>query len=325
MMGNLGNRYKISVIVPIYNKAAYIERCAISLFEQTLEDIEYIFVNDNTPDDAVDILQKVVRAYPSREPHVQIYNLPQNIGLPSVRKFGIAKANGEFIANCDSDDWVAPTMYQEMYELAKLENHDIVRCNFARTDGVSSINSYDIDLNHYNDKTLLYSDLLRGYDLNSVCDKIIKRDLFVNNRIIYPTLNMLEDFVITAQVLYLCNSVGYINKSLYFYYTNPASISKLPTKQAVKSRFEQKVANVNIILDFVDKKNLCNIYKKELLILRNNVLGELLPYISDKEFYYLWKTAYPEISILTLPGMKLKIKWLIIYCHLYPIIKRLFF
>ena len=57
---------KISVIVPVYNVADYIERCAVSLFEQTLHDIEYIFIDDCTPDDSMKILQSVIEKYKLR-------------------------------------------------------------------------------------------------------------------------------------------------------------------------------------------------------------------------------------------------------------------
>lgn len=62
---------KVSVYVPIYNVAPFIERCARSLFEQTLEDLEYIFVDDKSPDDSVDILLRVLDEYPHRKSQVQ--------------------------------------------------------------------------------------------------------------------------------------------------------------------------------------------------------------------------------------------------------------
>lgn len=63
---------KVSVYVPIYNVAPFIERCARSLFEQTLEDLEYIFVDDKSPDDSVDILLRVLDEYPHRKSQVRL-------------------------------------------------------------------------------------------------------------------------------------------------------------------------------------------------------------------------------------------------------------
>lgn len=77
---------KVSVIVPIYNVSRFIKRCVESLFNQTLDDVEFIFVNDCTPDDSVDILKKVIADYPDR--NTMIINHEVNKGLPAARNTG---------------------------------------------------------------------------------------------------------------------------------------------------------------------------------------------------------------------------------------------
>ena len=69
---------KVSVIIPIYKVEAYIERCARSLFEQTLKDIEYIFVNDCTPDRSVEVLKNVIEEYPDRKSQIRILHHKDN-------------------------------------------------------------------------------------------------------------------------------------------------------------------------------------------------------------------------------------------------------
>lgn len=117
---------KVSVIIPIYNVEKYIDRCARSLFEQTLEDIEYIFIDDCTPDKSVDILESVLKEYPHRIPQTQIIRLPKNIGAANVRKKGILLATGEYVIQCDSDDWVEKDMYELMYNKALSEDLDMI-------------------------------------------------------------------------------------------------------------------------------------------------------------------------------------------------------
>ena len=84
---------KVSVIIPVYGVEKYIERCARSLFEQTLDDIEYIFVDDCSPDKSVFILERIIKEYSSRfldeGKKVRIERMPKNCGLPAVRKYGI--------------------------------------------------------------------------------------------------------------------------------------------------------------------------------------------------------------------------------------------
>ena len=75
---------KVSVIVPVYNVENYMERCAVSLFEQTLDDIEYLFIDDCTPDHSIEILRATLERYPSRRERVRIISMASNSGLPAV-------------------------------------------------------------------------------------------------------------------------------------------------------------------------------------------------------------------------------------------------
>ena len=105
---------KISVIVPIYNVRLYIERCVRSLMEQTLENIEFIFVNDCTPDDSMDILHHVLKEYPKRRKQIKIIEHETNRGISAVRNTGLKNATGQYIIYCDSDDWVEKNMYPKI-------------------------------------------------------------------------------------------------------------------------------------------------------------------------------------------------------------------
>ena len=109
---------KVSVIVPIYNVEQYIEKCVRSLMEQTLVNIEFIFVNDCTPDDSMTVLRRVLKDYPARESQVTILEHKENRGVAAVRKKGMEVAIGEYIIHCDSDDWVEKNMYEKLLEKA---------------------------------------------------------------------------------------------------------------------------------------------------------------------------------------------------------------
>ena len=117
---------KVSILVPIYNVSLYIERCARSLFDQTFENIEYIFVDDASTDDSLDILKKVLKQYPKRQKQVRIIRHPQNKGLASTRNTAIDASNGDYIAVVDSDDYVEKNMIEELYNFAVTKNADIV-------------------------------------------------------------------------------------------------------------------------------------------------------------------------------------------------------
>ena len=97
---------KVSVLVPVYGVEKYIERCARSLFEQTYSDLEYVFVNDCTPDQSIEILKKVMAEYPQRKNAVKIVNHAKNRGLAAARNTAYDNATGDFVTIVDSDDWL---------------------------------------------------------------------------------------------------------------------------------------------------------------------------------------------------------------------------
>ena len=82
--------YKVSVIIPVYKVGKFIERCARSLMEQTLTDVEYIFVDDASPDDSINVLHQVLANYPDRCDYVKILTHTENKGLPAARNTGLS-------------------------------------------------------------------------------------------------------------------------------------------------------------------------------------------------------------------------------------------
>ena len=129
---------KVSIIVPVYGVEKYIERCARSLFEQTLDDIEYLFIDDCTPDKSIEILKNVLKDYPQRKDQVIIHRMEKNSGQAAVRKWGMIKATGDYTIHCDSDDWVDVTMYEKMYNKAIEEKSDLVICDFYRSNSINN-------------------------------------------------------------------------------------------------------------------------------------------------------------------------------------------
>ena len=98
----------ISVIIPIYKVEEFIVRCVNSLMQQTMEEVEFIFVNDATPDDSMVLLQLALNNFPERKAQVHILNHEVNQGLPAARNTGLRVATGEYIYHCDSDDYLEP-------------------------------------------------------------------------------------------------------------------------------------------------------------------------------------------------------------------------
>ena len=121
---------KVSIIIPVYKAEQYIDRCVRALFGQNLRDLEYIFVDDCSPDRSIDVMEQVLREYPDRQQQVKIIRHRRNMGVGQSRQDGIDEATGEYIIHCDPDDWVEPEMYYLMYDAACRTNADIVVCDY---------------------------------------------------------------------------------------------------------------------------------------------------------------------------------------------------
>lgn len=118
------NNISISVVVPVYNAAPYLRKCLDSVVNQTLKNIEIIFIDDGSTDGSSEICKE----YAAKDNRI-IYYKKENEGLAAARQDGIERATGEYVGFVDSDDWLELNMYERMYEEAVKENADIVFCN----------------------------------------------------------------------------------------------------------------------------------------------------------------------------------------------------
>lgn len=120
----------VSVIVPIYGVERFIEQCVRTLMDQTLRDIEYVFVDDCTPDNSMEILGRVIQDYPYRKGHVKVLHNKKNQGIALTRKTGIKECTGEYIIQVDPDDYVSLDYCEKLYATASKKHADIVWCDF---------------------------------------------------------------------------------------------------------------------------------------------------------------------------------------------------
>ena len=122
---------KVSVLIPIYNVESVFARCLDAVFSQTYGDIDYVFVNDCTPDNSMAVLARKCEQYPHRAASVRIITNSTNQGIAQVRNTLLDNAQGDYVLFVDSDDWIEKNMVMELVETAVLYNLDIVGCNFV--------------------------------------------------------------------------------------------------------------------------------------------------------------------------------------------------
>lgn len=120
---------KVSIIVPIYGVEKYLKQCVDSILAQTLQDIEVILVDDGSPDKCPQIIDE----YAKSDKRVVAIHQP-NGGYGVAVNHGISVATGEYIGIIESDDWIEPNMYQELYKNAHKNNTDITKGGFYKYD-----------------------------------------------------------------------------------------------------------------------------------------------------------------------------------------------
>lgn len=251
---------KVSVYIPIYNVEKYIERCARSLFGQTLDEMEFIFVNDCTPDKSVEILKATLNEFPNRIPQTTILHHEKNKGIAATRTTGLLACQGQYVIACDSDDWVELDMYEKMYEKAVTSQSDIVQCFFYHElENKRIIEQYDLINNP--------SDFINSqkHIWLTTWNKLIKRDLITNFKIIpYPGINMYEDVGFIARLLCHSNKIETIQSPLYHYNrTNTLSILSQKGSAEHKNKLLDRIQCINLIESYYKNKNF---YAKKFII-----------------------------------------------------------
>jgi len=316
---------KVSVIVPVYGVEKYIERCARSLFEQTLDDMQFIFIDDCTKDDSISILEEVIEDYPERKSQIIIYKLSNNMGLHEVRKIGISLANGDYIAHCDSDDWVDVNMYKLMYEKAINDSLDIVQCQYYKSDGNSHVAfSYEgRNMNILERKDDIMSNILMAKGWNCIWNKITRKEIY-SEFINYPKSYMFEDLVLSLQLIFYSSRIGEINLPLYYYYYNPNSICHQDNPISYINRSLSAKKNIDIILFFVKENKLDLKFKEELLYSKYMVKLLMVKGLKTLKDYMYWENIYPDVDnqlvkSKTIP-FKGKLIFLLIKLKLYHIL-----
>lgn len=250
---------KVSIIVPIYNVENYIEKCARSLFEQTFLDIEYIFVDDSTTDNSIEILKKILLEYPTRNNNSIIIRHDKNKGLPSARKTGLSVVHGDYILHFDSDDWAERTMICDMYDTAIKNDADIVSCDFRMvyTDRIVNYETIDFTEDKVNNLKRYIS-----FGWTVIWNLLVRKSIYLNNNINpLEGYTYCEDFNLSVKLLLNSTKMIHLNKILYNY--NKMNSSSIMHALNEKTMNDEQILYTDII-NYLKDKDLYNVYEKQM-------------------------------------------------------------
>ncbi|MGN0197375.1 MAG: glycosyltransferase [Candidatus Gastranaerophilaceae bacterium] len=243
---------KLSIVIPIHNADAYLERCLNSVVSQTLKDIEIICVDDNSKDKSSEILQ----SFAKKDARVRILTLSETSGQSHARNVGISEAQGEFIGFVDADDFVDCQMFEKMVENAVENSSDIVMCKATVYDTVKD--SYFEDDEYFNlscfsekfdKKTFSHKDTLAFWEKINVAvwNKIYRFEFLKSCRVKFQEGYIYEDLPFFYATYTKAKKVSLVREFLYFYRINSENSTMAKTDEKVKDRVDMVSLTVDIL------------------------------------------------------------------------------
>ena len=295
---------KVSYIVAVYNVADYIDQCARSLLEQTLQETEIVFVDDASTDDSVATLRRTLEDYPQKQGQVRIVTHQTNKGTPLTRWDGLQAATGDYVHFIDGDDYVEPQMAELMYGKAVETGADVVVCDFVRylTEGTFIISLAPNGV--IGDGGNVRDDTINREVYPGICFKLVRRSLLTDNPIAWPVSSMADDVVISSSALYYANRIAHVSVPLYHYRLNPHSTTNIHTPQHRANRQRMFVQNNNILFQFLEREGVAEKYAQGIWINKVMAKNDVLPYTNKLKYRLLWLRTYPEVNKMLLFGDK---------------------
>ena len=215
---------KVSVLVPFYNVEKYVGRCVESLFSQTYSNIEYVFVNDCTPDNSMDIINEYIDKFNVRNKCV-IINHEVNKGISASRNDCLDNATGDYILFIDSDDYIDKDMVELLVKAAIENNADISGCGYIEE---YKDHSVEMPQRYTNDHT----EMMRAITVLTIkgvmWKLLIRRSVVEENQVRFiPDNTMVDDYLFCCQVFFYAKSFASVDKCMYHYIQyNPNNYSK---------------------------------------------------------------------------------------------------
>lgn len=240
---------KVSVIVPVYNSEQELRDCLDSLVEQTEKDIEIIVIDDASTDNSPEIEAEYQKKYPN----VKVYRNERNLGQSETRNRGVELAEGDYIAFLDSDDYVNPGMYEELYQAAVDNNMpelivtglSFVKGNEYRKKDLTFIGKQSTTITHPMDTPDQVF-----FESPSLCNKLFRKDTVKNYK--FLDVSAWEDIAFSYSRFMEANTVISKPTLNYFYRRNASLKSNGVSAQNFKEN--DKITDIFIVADELEEE-----------------------------------------------------------------------
>ncbi|MCR4827868.1 MAG: glycosyltransferase [Bacteroidales bacterium] len=276
---------KVSVILPVYGVADYIEKCTASLLEQTLQEMEFLFVDDHGPDNSIELVQKMIADHPRRD-QFHFLRPEHNLGAGMARNYAIPHAQGEYIAFVDSDDWVEPTMFESLYEQAlRYDGADLCYCqmlkDYAGKQPSEVMKNPEIVSGKLSKATKSY--FLTHY-VSMFSTYIYRREFVVQHSIAFPESRSADDSFFITSALVFATSMAHVDKPFYHYMIRPGSVTT--TKDSTK--YLKRLETFRSLMAYLKEQGAYEENKQEIdfIYLKKGYISSV--------FNYLYNSSEPK-------------------------------
>ena len=247
----------ISILVPVYGVEKYIERCVRSLFEQTYSNLEFVFVDDASPDRSVEILQRVIQQYPKWEGRLTIISHDKNRGLAAARNTLVDNSRGEFLLHVDSDDWIEPNTVKLFVKKQKETDADVVTGSFILHTTKEGLDKTCKWIAPEKDRLEILKDMLKVGSVVATWNRLIRSSLYRDNNIRWVEgIDAGEDKIITPRLIYCSRKVAACESITYHYNCNNTNsiVNLLPNSLNIQL---QLIRAFQVNVDYFRNKETC--------------------------------------------------------------------
>lgn len=290
------NEQKVSILVPVYGVEKYIERCAVSLMEQTYANIEYIFVDDATRDRSIAILESVIEKYPERKNQVRILHHKSNKGLSAARNTAIEAATGDYFWHVDSDDYVAIGAVEQLVKKADETNADIVIFDAVEVNE----NREKILRAEYKEKTSYIKGVIQHIHKCAHWNKFYRTGFYKETGVnSIEHIRLAEDYAVTPRLLHQAKIIDVLHEPLYYYETgNQNSYVHNMTRASVESQHEADKVLKYYFENVADREKWEDVTR---VLMQRSIVS--LVKRSERETWKLIREVYADETIESGKGM----------------------
>ncbi|MDR0412678.1 MAG: glycosyltransferase [Dysgonamonadaceae bacterium] len=258
----------VSVIIPIYNVSGYIERCLLSVMNQSYKNIEWVLVDDASPDNSMEMAEKVLNNLPEKE-NVKIVRHAENRGLAAARNSGVKASTGDYLFFLDSDDELTFDCIEALVSLTENGTADVVTGEIKVVGNKrKAYPQLRLPKGTYSGNDFIFTSFLKREWYEMPCNKLIKRSLFTEKNLWFEEGILHEDTLWSFLLALSARTMTVTHLPTYYYHIRSNSITQKKSAGNVDSFYIvlEKIIQISCREKLFDRYPELTVYLERLRI-----------------------------------------------------------